>query len=86
MAENCPTPTNTSGWEVVKEIRQAVQAYGCIKVFRAYLELPEHSGSPESKPLRSLQLRSELQASGVSLTDCPHNGRKDVADKMILGS
>lgn len=29
-------------------------------------------------------LRSELQSSGVSLTDCPHNGRKDAADKMIL--
>ncbi|KAF8232374.1 hypothetical protein L208DRAFT_943861 [Tricholoma matsutake] len=31
-----------------------------------------------------LLLRSELQASEVSLTDCPHNGRKDVTDKMML--
>lgn len=30
-------------------------------------------------------LRSDLQSSGVSLTDCPHNGRKEVADKMMLG-
>lgn len=49
-------------------------------MFKAYLELPENSSSQ-----RTLQLRSELQASGVSLTDCPHNGRKDVADKMMLG-
>ena len=35
---------------------------------------------------RAVLLRSELQSSGVSLTDCPHNGRKDVADKMILGT
>ncbi|KAG6813357.1 hypothetical protein H0H92_011905, partial [Tricholoma furcatifolium] len=33
---------------------------------------------------KSLALRSELQSSGVSLIDCPHNGRKDVADKMML--
>jgi hypothetical protein len=25
-----------------------------------------------------------LQSSGVSLTDCPHNGRKDAADKMMM--
>jgi hypothetical protein len=30
-------------------------------------------------------LRSELQSSGVSLVDCPHNGRKEVADKMLIG-
>ncbi|KAJ3572494.1 hypothetical protein NP233_g3049 [Leucocoprinus birnbaumii] len=80
--ENCPAPANASGWETVKEIRRAAQVYGCIKVFRAYLELPAQLCSPDS---RSFQLRSELQSSGVSLTDCPHNGRKDVADKMIMG-
>ncbi|KAF5358175.1 hypothetical protein D9756_001857 [Leucocoprinus leucothites] len=81
FAENCPAPANASGWETVKEIRRAAQNYGSIKVFRAYLELPAYASSPDS---RSFQLRSELQSSGVSLTDCPHNGRKDVADKMIL--
>ena len=30
-------------------------------------------------------LRSELQSYGLSLIDCPHQGRKDVADKMIIG-
>jgi hypothetical protein len=83
LPENCPAPASTSGWEIVKEVRRAAQVYGNIKVFRAYLELPEHASTPES---RWFQLRSEMQASGVSLTDCPHNGRKDVADKMILGS
>lgn len=47
-------------------------------VFKAYLELTGLSP-------KSAILRSELQSSGVSLTDCPHNGRKDVADKMMLG-
>lgn len=48
-------------------------------MFKAYLE------SATSASTKSLSLRSELQSSGVSLTDCPHNGRKDVADKMIIG-
>jgi hypothetical protein len=54
--------------------------FGSVKFFKAYLQLSELSASA-----KSLLLRSELQASGVSLTDCPHNGRKDVADKMMLG-
>jgi hypothetical protein len=55
------------------------QSYGSIKSLRAYL------GITEQLVLRTLALRSELQSSGVSLVDCPHNGRKDVADKMIIG-
>ena len=35
-------------------------------------------------PVTKKNLRSELQASGVSLTDCPHQGRKDAADKMLM--
>jgi hypothetical protein len=31
-----------------------------------------------------VQLRSELQGSGVSLIDTPKSGRKDVADKMMI--
>ena len=58
-------------------IRSIAQSFGSIKLFKAYLEVPLS---------RPLPLLSELQSSGVSLTDCPHNGRKDVADKMIIGT
>lgn len=61
-------------------IRRIALKYGPIKIFKAYLEISARA-SPES-----LALRSELQSCGVSLTDCPHNGRKDVADKMMLGT
>lgn len=64
---------------MVDNIRRIAYRFGDVTLFKAYLESTAHSSS------RSLALRSELQASGVSLTDCPHNGRKDVADKMILG-
>ncbi|KAG6866075.1 hypothetical protein C0991_008827 [Blastosporella zonata] len=68
-----------TGYEIVKKIRHVAHNFGSIKLFKAYLEL-----SDPATFSKSLALRSELQASGVSLTDCPHNGRKDVADKMML--
>lgn len=77
-AENCLPASNSSGYEVVNNIRRIACEFGDVTVFKAYLELQ----APSS---RSLSLRSALQSSGVSLTDCPHNGRKDVADKMLLG-
>ncbi|GJE97096.1 NYN domain-containing protein [Phanerochaete sordida] len=75
--ENC-SPPHSAGYTVVDNIRQIAHNYGTVKLFKAYLELSEQNSS------RSLGLRSELQSCGVSLTDCPHNGRKDVADKMMI--
>ncbi|KAG6891030.1 hypothetical protein C0992_010692 [Termitomyces sp. T32_za158] len=77
--ENCAAATQYTGYEIVKRIRHVAHCFGTIKSFKAYLELSDPAVSS-----KSLVLRSELQSSGVSLTDCPHNGRKDVADKMIL--
>ncbi|KAJ7752060.1 DUF537-domain-containing protein [Mycena metata] len=65
-------------YEIVSAIRDVAHRYGPVKHFKAYMEVPETDTS------RSLGLRSELQSSGVSLTDCPHNGRKNVADHMIM--
>ncbi|KAJ2929214.1 hypothetical protein H1R20_g7892, partial [Candolleomyces eurysporus] len=77
--ENCPSPTGWSGYEVVKRIRYLAQEFGPVKLLKAYLSISEQSSQPSKATLRS-----ELQASGVSLTDTPHNGRKEVADKMII--
>ena len=60
-------------------IRQVAHKYGVVKVFKAYAAVSEVI-SP-----RLSTLRSELTACGVSFVDCPHNGRKDVADKMMIG-
>ncbi|KZT65465.1 DUF537-domain-containing protein [Daedalea quercina L-15889] len=76
--ENCAVPTNVSGSIVANNIRKIAHRYGSVKTFKAYMELPEQS-SP-----KSYALRSELQLCGVSLIDCPHNGSKDVADKMMI--
>ncbi|KIK59656.1 hypothetical protein GYMLUDRAFT_650290 [Collybiopsis luxurians FD-317 M1] len=76
--ENCSVPSNMSGYELVSRFRDLAHEYGGVKLFKAYTQFPDQS-SP-----RSLVLRSELQSSGVSLTDCPHTGRKNVADQMII--
>jgi glucose uptake protein GlcU len=76
VLENCPAPASTSGYAIANSISALARSFGSLKVFRAYQEISDQSRT---------SLRSELQSSGVSLVDCPHNGRKDVADKMILG-
>ncbi|CAE7072538.1 unnamed protein product, partial [Rhizoctonia solani] len=97
--ENCAPPSGTPGYVVAERLRATCGAFGSVTQFRAYLELsapPPTSPSqlvnaePSSSDLsraptspKTLTLRSELQSSGVSLIDCPHNSRKNVADSML---
>ncbi|KAI0781180.1 NYN domain-containing protein [Trametes elegans] len=76
--ENCALPAAEPSYAIVNKIRRLAHQYGSVKTFRAYLEYPEQSS------LKSVSMRSELQSCGVSLIDCSHNGRKDVADKMMM--
>jgi hypothetical protein len=78
--ENISPAANASGagYDVANRIRKIAHNFGTINLFKAYLEI-----SNQSK--KAVGLRSELQSAGVCLCDCPHNGGKDVADKMILG-
>lgn len=69
----------SDSFSVTNGIRRIAHEYGNVKVFKAYSEASELI-SP-----RSIALRADLQACGVTTIDCPHNGRKDVADKMIMG-
>ncbi|KAI3610783.1 hypothetical protein WG66_007190, partial [Moniliophthora roreri] len=69
---------DTGGVAIFWDYDSVVQQFGGIKLFKAYADL-----SVLSSP-RSLALRSELQCSGVSLIDCPHNGRKNVVDQTII--
>ncbi|CAE6478478.1 unnamed protein product [Rhizoctonia solani] len=96
--ENCAPPSGTPGYVVAERVRATCGVYGSVTQFRAYLELsaPPPAGSsqlantelnpngpcPPTSP-KTLSLRSELQSSGVSLIDCPHNSRKNVADSML---
>lgn len=80
--ENCAPPSQVSGYDAVDAIRRVGHRYGAICQLKAYLEPPRQYVEPTAAG-RALALRSELQASGVSLTDCPHNGMKEVADHMM---
>ncbi|KAG1756177.1 NYN domain-containing protein [Suillus occidentalis] len=75
--ENCSPPLHSQGHAIVNGIRRIAHVFGYVTSFKAYLDIS--SQSP-----KSVGFRSDLQSSGVSMTDCPHNGRKDVVDKMIL--
>ncbi|KAI0646826.1 NYN domain-containing protein [Trametes meyenii] len=76
--ENCALPATEPFYAIVNNIRRLAHQHGSVKTFKAYLQYPEQTST------KSIGLRSELQSCGVSLIDCPHNGRKDVADKMMM--
>ncbi|KAG1732627.1 NYN domain-containing protein [Suillus paluster] len=75
--ENCSPPLNSQGHAIVNGIQRIAHVFGHITSFKAYLDIGLQSP-------KSVGFRSDLQSSGVSITDCPHNGKKEVVDKMIL--
>lgn len=76
--ENCSLALGRTGFTVARNIESIAQKYGSLKLFKAYLDA-------QKQPLGSDVFRAELQSSGVSVTDCPHIGRKEVADRMLQG-
>ncbi|KDN38451.1 hypothetical protein K437DRAFT_270564 [Tilletiaria anomala UBC 951] len=90
--DNCSPPSGFTGREVAQAIRKAVQETviedeaggqsrgGTIVSFKAYLELSTAEFTPNASVV---QLRSELQGSGVSLIDTPKSGRKNASDFML---
>jgi len=84
--DNCAPPTGMGGRDIALAIRKAIQELTPpevaepIIVFRAYLELSSETAISPAQ----VQLRSELQGSGVSLLDTPKSGRKQVADQMMI--
>ncbi|KAG1756273.1 NYN domain-containing protein [Suillus paluster] len=78
--ENCSPPLNSQGHAIVNGIRRIAHVFGNVTSFKAYLDI----SSVSLQSPKSVGFRSDLQSSGVSMIDCPHNGKKDVVDKMIL--
>ena len=63
---------------MVHEIMRIAHEYGEVSIFRAYLDLKILSLSGDA--------RFQLHCAGVSLRDCPHNGRKEVVDHTLVGT
>ena len=74
--ENMPIPTTSSGRDVSSRLKCILKPYGHLVQFRGYASIGLN--------LIPQQKRSDLQLSGCLLVDCPHNNRKEVADKMII--
>eukprot|EP00980_Cylindrotheca_fusiformis_P014320 scaffold3821_cov127-Cylindrotheca_fusiformis.AAC.10 len=74
--ENMPIPTEASGRDIVTSLKSILAPLGDLIQFRGYASIGLNH-IPQEK-------RSDLQLSGCHLVDCPHHGRKEVADKMII--
>ena len=76
IVDLCPISPNLNGYEITNNIRSIAHTFGSVVLFKAYLGI-----SSSTKPPNVLL---ELQASGVSLTDCP---RKDASatNSMMIG-
>jgi hypothetical protein len=74
--ENMPIPFAKSGRDVTSRLKSILAPHGDLVQFRGYASI--------GLGLIPQQKRSDLQLSGCHLVDCPHNGRKEVADKMII--
>ena len=74
--ENMPIPADHSGRAVTSRLKSILAPHGDLVQFRGYASI--------GLGLIPQQKRSDLQLSGCHLVDCPHNGRKEVADKMII--
>ncbi|KAJ3285826.1 hypothetical protein HK104_009314 [Borealophlyctis nickersoniae] len=77
--ENCSVPRGMSGAEVANKIGDAFCEFGQVVLLKSYLEK-----SGETFSDRVINLQSELQGSGVSLTLCPPRGSKETVDPMIV--
>lgn len=77
-AENCQYTAGRSGFDIARNIEEQARCHGMVRAFNAYLDV-QQCATPAT-------LRSELQSSGVTLVDCPHNGQKNVVDLMLLSA
>ena len=66
--------------DIIMNLRGAVRPFGPIKAFRAYWDFSSQSSrAPIQNDL------SSLSSSGLTLINCPGDGRKDHAVKIMLG-
>ncbi|GAA5973129.1 hypothetical protein JCM11641_006282 [Rhodosporidiobolus odoratus] len=76
--ENVRFPAQYSPQAALDAICDLALSKGILKEKRVYMETAlERTG-------RTSHLRAELQQGGFSVIDAPHDGMKDVADKMLM--
>jgi len=71
--ENCCPPHKQSAHDIVKKLRSTAGVLGNIKCFNAYFDVAMFAG-----------WRHDLTKVRVSVKDCRHDGKKQVADKFLL--
>lgn len=74
--ENIHIPADINARDIVNRIKTKLAPHGHLVQFRGYASTGLNLIPPNK--------RSDLQRAGCHLVDCPHGGRKDVVDKMII--
>ncbi|KAH6910744.1 NYN domain-containing protein [Coprinopsis sp. MPI-PUGE-AT-0042] len=74
--ENLPAKqSGNSAIGYVAAFQEIAKRQGIVTMFKAYLQI-NHALSKKA--------RQEYQSMGVTLVDCPHAGKKEVADKIMI--
>ena len=72
-------PANQSGNSAIGYVaafQEIAKRQGIVTMFKAYLQINQ---------ALSKKARQEYQSMGVTLVDCSHAGKKEVADKIMIG-
>ncbi|GAA6041485.1 hypothetical protein JCM8097_001899 [Rhodosporidiobolus ruineniae] len=76
--ENVRFPSQYTPHPALARLRDLALSKGRVQVLKAYMDT-EHE-----RAVRTTALRAQLAQSGWQVQDCPHDGKKDVADKMLM--
>ena len=72
-------PEDSTTFKIAEGILHIAHQHGVVTTFHAYCELDKDSTTCP------VEIRTDLRSCGVTVIDCPHNGKKDAADKVLMG-
>ncbi|GAA5995914.1 hypothetical protein JCM5350_001944 [Sporobolomyces pararoseus] len=76
--ENIEVPTDVSVARVVSELTTLAKSHGSLSLVQAYMD------TAYGRNGKLQDVRGQLQSNAVTVIDAPHQGRKEVADVMIM--
>ncbi|GAA5961756.1 hypothetical protein JCM3765_004059 [Sporobolomyces pararoseus] len=76
--ENIEVPSDVSVARVVSELTTLAKTYGSLSLVQAYMD------TAYGRNGKLQNVRGQLQSNAVTVIDAPHQGRKEVADVMIM--
>lgn len=75
--ENVRPSGQESGAQIAKNLRLFGHRFGTIIALKAFMDCAQEPNVS--------RLRPDLAAGGVTMVDCPHDGKKNVVDMRMIG-